>query len=132
MKIQLYLIIFYFSLSGAVAPFKLGVENLSISLFKKVCPHKQNSACMVGLITNQSGVDQNGVRTIDTLVKLGCPLRYIFAPEHGFTSVSAGKEVHDSVDKKTGIHIASLYGNGSGKMISAEHMNNIDYLMFDI
>ncbi len=132
MKIQLYLIIFYFSLAGAAEPFKLGVENLSVSLFKKVCPNKEHNACMVGLITNQSGVDQNGVRTIDTLVKLGCSLRYIFAPEHGFTSVAAGKTVHDSVDKKTGIHIASLYGNGSGKMISVEHMNTIDCLIFDI
>jgi uncharacterized protein YbbC (DUF1343 family) len=120
------------SLSGAAAPLKLGVENISPSLFAKVCPHKKNGSCMVGLITNQTGVDQKGVRTIDTLVKLGCPLRYIFAPEHGFTNVVAGKEVHDSVDKKTGVQIISLYGNNSGKMIAPEYMNNIDYLVFDI
>ncbi|HEX4069132.1 MAG TPA: DUF1343 domain-containing protein [Candidatus Babeliales bacterium] len=132
MKRYFYIIIFYFPLLGAVAPFKLGVENISESLFKKICPHKQNGSCMAGLITNQTGVDQKGVRTIDTLVKLGCPLRYIFAPEHGFTNVVAGKEVHDSVDKKTGVHIISLYGKGSGKMIAPEHMNNIDYLIFDI
>lgn len=36
------------------------------------------------------------------------------------------------MDKKTGVQIISLYGHGSGKMISAEHMNNINYLMFDI
>jgi uncharacterized protein YbbC (DUF1343 family) len=132
MKIYFYITIFYSSLLCAAAPFKLGVENLSTSLLKKVCPDKENNSCMIGLITNQSGVDQKGARTIDTLVNLGYPLRYIFAPEHGFTSVSAGKEVHDSVDKKTGIPIMSLYGNGSGKMISAEHMNNIDCLVFDI
>ncbi len=119
------------SFSG-VGPLKLGVENFSLSLLKKVCPNKEHSPCIVGLITNQSGVDQNGVRTIDTLVKLGCPLQYIFAPEHGFTSVAAGKTVHDSVDKKTGIPIMSLYGHGSGKMISPEHMNSIDCLIFDI
>ena len=132
MKMQLYTLFFYCSLLGAVAPFKLGNENLAPSLFKRVCPHKKDSSCMVGLITNQSGVDQKGVRTIDHLVTLGCPLRYIFAPEHGFTSVSAGKEVHDTVDKKTGVQIISLYGNGSGKMIAPEYMENIDYLMFDI
>lgn len=132
MKMQVYITIFCFFSINATDSFKLGVENLSASLFKKVCPHKKNGSCMVGLITNQSGVDQKGVRTIDTLVKLGCPLRYIFAPEHGFTSVSAGKDVHDSVDKKTGVQIISLYGNGSGKMITSEYMSNIDYLMFDI
>lgn len=142
MKIYFYITIFYllvlrsFSVVGcsidASAPFKLGVENIPAGLLKKVCPHKNNSSCMVGLITNQSGVDQHGTRTIDILVNHHYSLRYIFAPEHGFTSVSAGKDVHDSVDKKTGIPIMSLYGNGSGKMISPECMNNIDYLIFDI
>ena len=132
MKIYFYIPLFYFFFIDAIDSFKLGVENISPSLFAKVCPHKKNSSCMVGLITNQTGVDQKGVRTIDSLIKLGCPLRYIFAPEHGFTSVAAGKEVHNSVDKKTGIQIVSLYGHGSGKMIAPEHMNNIDYLIFDI
>jgi uncharacterized protein YbbC (DUF1343 family) len=132
MKIKLYAIVFCFFSAYADDVFKLGVENLSLSLLKKVCPQKENSACIVGLITNQSGVDQKDIRTIDTLVGLGCPLRYIFAPEHGFTNVAAGKTVHDSVDKKTGIPIMSLYGHGSGKMISTEHMNSIDCLLFDI
>jgi len=132
MKIYFYISLFCFFFIDAIDSFKLGVENISPSLFAKVCPHKKNSSCMVGLITNQTGVDQKGIRTIDTLVKLGCPLRYIFAPEHGFTNVVAGKEVHDSVDKKTGIQIISLYGHGSGKMIAPEHMKNIDYLIFDI
>lgn len=113
-------------------PFKLGVENIPTSLFKKVCPHKKNDSCMVGLITNQTGVDQKGVRTIDILVQRGCALRYIFAPEHGLNGVLAERDVHDSVDKKTGVPIISLYGNGSGKMIAPEYLNTIDFLMFDI
>lgn len=116
----------------AAAPFKLGVENIPASLFKKVCPHKENSLCMVGLITNQTGVDQQGTRTIDILVQQKASVRYIFAPEHGLKGVLAERDVHDSVDKKTGVPIISLYGNGSGKMIAPEYLNNIDFLVFDI
>ena len=117
---------------GEIGAFKLGVENIPASLFKKVCPHKKNSSCMVGLITNQTGVDQTGARTIDILVQHGCVLNYIFAPEHGLNGILAERDVHDSVDKKTGVPIISLYGNGSGKMIAPKYMNNIDCLVFDI
>lgn len=112
--------------------FKLGVENIPASLFKKTCPDKKNELCVVGLITNQSGVDQQGKRTIDIIAGHHCVLKYIFAPEHGFKGISAERDVHDSVDEKTAIPIISLYGNGSGKMIAPEYINNIDMLMFDI
>lgn len=87
---------------------------------------------MVGLITNQSGVDQKGKRTIDVLVHCGYSVRYIFAPEHGLNGTLAERDVHDSVDKKSGIPIVSLYGNGAGKSIPPMYMNNIDCLVFDI
>jgi len=139
MKMQFHKKIFYcvviFGSSALVAiePFKLGVENISQSLLKKVCPHKTKESCMIGLITNQTGVDQKGTRTIDILGQVyKYSLRYIFAPEHGLNGVLAERDVHDSVDKKTGIPIISLYGNGSGKMIAPEYLNNIDCLMFDI
>src|SRR6266852_3734123 len=123
MNIQSYKNIFYFfilimhiNLICANSDFKLGVENISNCLSKKICPHKTKNLCMLGLITNQSGVDQKGNRTIDILVERNCSIRYIFAPEHGLTNVTAGNDVPDSVDKKTGIPIISLYGNGTGKM----------------
>jgi uncharacterized protein YbbC (DUF1343 family) len=121
-----------FSALLAESSFKLGVENIPVSLFKKVCPHKKHDSCVVGLITNQTGVDQKGNRTIDIFANRKCTLKYIFAPEHGLNGVLAERDVHDSLDKKTGIPIISLYGNGSGKMIAPEYMNNIDFLMFDI
>lgn len=117
---------------GEISSFKLGIENIPSSLCKKICPHKKKEDCVFGLITNQTGVDQQGKRTIDILFQDGYALKYIFAPEHGFTGVSAERDVHDSVDQKTHIPIISLYRNGSGKMIIPEHMHNIDCLLFDI
>src|SRR5258705_9987301 len=73
----------------ASATFKLGVENIPEVLAKKLCPLKKKDLCMLGLITNQSGVDQRGKRTIDILVDEGYSLRYIFAPEHGMNGTLA-------------------------------------------
>lgn len=135
MNIQLYKNIFYFStftMLMSASDFKLGIENIPTGLIKKICPNKKSDLCMLGLITNQSGIDQKGNRTIDILADRKCSIRYIFAPEHGLSGISAERDVPDSVDKKTGIAIVSLYGNGTGKMITPEQMNNIDYLVFDI
>ncbi len=113
-------------------PFKLGVENLSYALFSKISSHTKKNSCTIGLITNQTGVNQNNIRTIDIIPQHGFNLRYIFVPEHGLNGTLAGKPVSDAVDSKTNIPILSLYGNGSGKMIKPEHIENIDALFFDI
>lgn len=132
-KKTFYVCIFLTTLSVLCdSEFKLGIENIPTSLTQKICPHKKKDLCMLGLITNQSGVDQKGNRTIDILANRECTLKYIFAPEHGLNGILAERDVHDCVDNKTGIPIISLYGNGSGKMIAPEYMNNIDFLMFDI
>jgi len=111
--------------------FKLGIENVSPLLLKQIVPQK--TPCTIGLITNQTGVDQYNNRTIDILLSKGFTINYIFAPEHGITGTKiAGKNVIDSRDKKTNIPIMSLYGNGSGKMITAEQIAPLDALFFDI
>ena len=112
--------------------FKLGVENIPATLLQKICPDKSKELCGIGLITNQTGVDQKGKRTVEILNQQGMQVKYIFAPEHGLNGTLAERDVHDSIDKKTHIPIMSLYGNGTGKMISPECMNAIDLLIFDI
>jgi uncharacterized protein YbbC (DUF1343 family) len=114
-----------------IVPFKLGIENISSTLLQTICPDKKE-ACIVGLITNQTGVDQKGKRTVDVLMHQGIAVKYIFVPEHGLNGTLAERDVHDSTDKKTKIPVMSLYGNGTGKMISSECMNDIDALIFDI
>lgn len=133
MKKHAFLLVFFATAGNFsfCAYFSLGVENISAQLCAKIIPTK-DTLWKVGLITNQSGIDQHGVRTVDKLRKIGCDVVYIFAPEHGLNGVLAERDVHDSVDKKTHIPVISLYGNGSGKMISVEHMNAVDMLVFDI
>lgn len=112
--------------------FKLGIENVSIDVISSACCGEEKKECAIGLITNQTGVDQHGKRTVDILGDQGINVKYIFVPEHGLNGTPAGKDVHDSIDKKTKIPVLSLYGNGSGKMISSEQMDELDCLVFDI
>lgn len=112
--------------------FKLGIENITQSSLNKICLGKKGSDCSVGLITNQTGVDQAGKRACDILTEKGFNVRYIFAPEHGLNGTLAERDVHDAIDTATSIPIISLYGNGTGKMIAPEYMNNLDILIFDI
>jgi uncharacterized protein YbbC (DUF1343 family) len=112
----------------ACAEFKLGVENISDPAFRAMCKNMR-----LGLITNQTGVDQSGQRTIDLLLNEGFNLTYLFAPEHGLDGKSgAGVKVHNTKDKKTNLPVVSLYGHGTGKMIPADVMDNIDAIIFDI
>jgi uncharacterized protein YbbC (DUF1343 family) len=128
-----YLVVFFLCIFSYVdCHFKLGVENISASMVKNISPHKNKESYSVGLITNQTGVDQHGRRTVDLLLAQEIGVRYIFVPEHGLNGTLAERDVHDGIDKKTKIPVISLYGNGSGKMISEQQMNNIDCLIFDI
>ncbi|MFZ0084574.1 MAG: DUF1343 domain-containing protein [Candidatus Acidiferrales bacterium] len=84
----------------------------------------------IGLITNQTGVDSQGRRTIDVLAHAdGLKLVALFSPEHGI----AGKidaTVQNSTDAATGLPIFSLYGDT--KRPSDQMLQGIDALVFDI
>lgn len=108
-------------------PFKLGIENISADFIK------QFKGKRIGLITNQTGIDQLGRSTITLLQSKGLSIAYLFAPEHGVDGkAGAGEKVTNSIDKETGISIVSLYGHGTGKMIPEPILKKVDVIMFDI
>src|SRR3981081_4089093 len=64
----------------------------------------------LGLITNQSGIDRQGRRTIDSIRAVpNLTLVALYSPEHGIRGVAEAR-VTSTVDKKTGLPIHSLYG----------------------
>ena len=84
----------------------------------------------VGLITNQTGVDATGRRTIDVLAKTdGVKLVAIFSPEHGIAA-SADAVVANATDSATGLPIYSLYGET--RRPTDATLQGIDTLVFDI
>ncbi|MFZ0335961.1 MAG: exo-beta-N-acetylmuramidase NamZ domain-containing protein [Candidatus Acidiferrales bacterium] len=84
----------------------------------------------VGLITNQTGVDREGRRTIDVLAHApGVKLAAIFSPEHGIF----GKEdanVASATDAATGLPIYSLYGER--RRPTDEMLRGLNAIVFDI
>ena len=71
----------------------------------------------VGLLTNQTGIDENRVSDIDRLVQAqgspraaGMQLTLLFSPEHGIRGTEDRVNISDEKDPKTGIPIISLYG----------------------
>ncbi len=86
----------------------------------------------VGLITNHSGRDGDGVSTIDRLARTpGVRLTALYGPEHGIRGVAkAGEHVASTVDSATGVPIHSLYGET--RVPTAAMMQDVDVLIFDI
>lgn len=65
----------------------------------------------IGVLTNQTGFDSAGHRTIDVLAHApGVQLTTIFSPEHGVTGELDTTKVGNSRDAATGIPIFSVYG----------------------
>lgn len=88
----------------------------------------------VGIIGNQTSIintAEGHVHLVDSLISLGVDVVKVFAPEHGFRGTAdAGEVVKDGVDVQTGLPVISLYGNN--KKPSAEQLEGIDVLIFDI
>jgi uncharacterized protein YbbC (DUF1343 family) len=85
----------------------------------------------VGLVTNQSGVDHDGVSDVERLRAAGVNLVALFSPEHGFRGTAdPGAAVASSVDSATGLLIYSLYGRNSSPADSM--LAGIDLLLVDL
>ena len=84
----------------------------------------------IGLITNHTGRDREGRKTIDVLNKApGVKLVALFSPEHGIRGV-ADEKVSDSKDETTGLPIYSLYGET--RRPKPEQLKDLDALVYDI
>ena len=88
----------------------------------------------VGLVTNQSGIDTLGHRTIDVLARApGLQLTAIFSPEHGIQGILDTTDIANSTDGTTGVTIYSLYGETDARRRpSPEVMHNLDAIVYDL
>ena len=84
----------------------------------------------IGLITNHTGVDSEGRRTIDVLAHAkGVELVALFSPEHGILG-RADAPVTSAKDTATGLPIYSLYGET--RRPTDAMLKGIDVLVFDM
>jgi uncharacterized protein YbbC (DUF1343 family) len=85
----------------------------------------------VGLVTNQTGVDADGISDVERLRSAGVRLVALFSPEHGFRgSADPGATVASTVDSATGLPIYSLYGRVSAP--TPEMLRGIEVMLLDL
>jgi uncharacterized protein YbbC (DUF1343 family)/CubicO group peptidase (beta-lactamase class C family) len=88
----------------------------------------------IGLLTNQTGIDSQGRRTIDVLAHAdGISLQAIFSPEHGVTGTLDTTDVGNTKDAATGIPVYSVYGaTDAARRPSLEILKQLDAIVVDI
>jgi uncharacterized protein YbbC (DUF1343 family) len=88
----------------------------------------------IGLLTNQTGVDSQGRRTIDVLLQApGVSLDAIFSPEHGVTGTLDTADIGNSKDAATGVPVYSVYGGtDAARRPSLEVLKSVDAVVVDI
>ena len=92
---------------------------------------RQLSGQNIGLITNQTGINAAGIRSVRLLHDAhNVTLLAIFSPEHGLLGKLDIPVIENSVDTVTGIKVFSLYG--STRKPNSEMLSGLDTLVFDI
>lgn len=88
----------------------------------------------IGLVTNQTGIDADGRRTIDVLAQApGVELDAIFSPEHGVAGVLDTTDISNSKDAATGVQIYSVYGaTDEARRPEQDVLKNLDAIVYDI
>ena len=93
---------------------------------------KQLKGRRVGLITNHTGLDRDGRRTVDLLYNArDIELVALFSPEHGIAGTLDHDGIKNARDDATGLPVHSLY-DGDVRRPKKEHLEGIDTLVFDI
>ncbi|SDD84564.1 Uncharacterized conserved protein YbbC, DUF1343 family [Cupriavidus sp. YR651] len=105
-------------------PVETGIDVLEALQFAPIAGRR------VALITNRSGFDRAGQRTIDVMASApGVKLVRIFAPEHGLDT-DLDTRFGDTQDSRTRLPVRSLYTGEWG--IPQGDLADVDALVFDI
>jgi uncharacterized protein YbbC (DUF1343 family)/CubicO group peptidase (beta-lactamase class C family) len=88
----------------------------------------------IGILTNQTGVDSSGRRTIDVLAHANeVKLTAIFSPEHGVTGSLDTTNIGDSRDSATGVPVYSVYGaSDENRRPSIDVLKQLDSVVIDL
>jgi len=112
---------------------RTGIDVLESSNFSQLqgpADHKLR----VGIVTNQTGLDSEGRRTIDVLAKApNVELKAIFSPEHGIFGAVDTTDIGNSKDEATGVNVYSVYGDSDAKRHPPmDVLKDLDAIVYDI
>ena len=113
---------------------KTGIDVLEETKFAALHPKRGGAPRSIGLLTNQTGVDSEGRRTIDVLASVpGISLDAIFSPEHGVTGTLDTTDVKNTKDTATGVAVYSVYGASDvARRPSLDVLKRLDAVVIDL
>ena len=113
---------------------KTGIDVLEETKFRALHPAKGGNPRSIGLLTNQTGVDSEGRRTIDVLANVpGISLDAIFSPEHGVTGTLDTTNLKNSRDTATGVTVYSVYGGSdAARRPPLDVLKHLDAVVIDL
>ncbi len=117
-----------------------GVDVLEASHFALLADTAQHQTPFrLGLLTNQTGQDAQGRRTVDILAAdlpktlPNAKLTTLFSPEHGIFGQQDTEHLHAENDPATGLHVTSLYGpHDSDRRPSHAQLQDLDAVVIDL
>jgi SSS family transporter len=119
-------------------PTLTGIDVLEATNFRSLyaLPARTAGHIKLGLLTNNTGVDRTGKRTIDVLAaqkSKGLELTTLFAPEHGILGAEDHEGLGNAVDATTRLPVISLYGAKlEDRKPKAEDLLELDAVLIDL
>jgi SSS family transporter len=121
----------------AEAPTLTGIDVLQATKFSALrdAADRHSGHLRLGVMTNQTGVDREGRRTIDVLLHSipEVEVKTLFSPEHGLFGVKDTTKVGEEADAATHLPVVSLYGaKDEQRRPSMESLKNLDAVVIDL
>ncbi len=114
-----------------------GIDVLEASHFAALAEaaKRHNNHLRLGLLTNQTGLDREGRRTVDILLHSipEVELKTLFSPEHGLLGVKDTTKIGNDVDPSTQLPVLSLYGaKPEQRRPTIESLKALDAVVIDL
>lgn len=110
------------------------LEQHNFDALKSIPTDPKSGKKRLGILTNQTGIDAEGRRTIEVLAKNpDVFVTAIFSPEHGVTGTLDTTEIGNSKDAATGVPVYAVYGaTDTARRPSVEKLKELDAVLIDI
>jgi SSS family transporter len=126
---------------GERCPTYTGIDVLEYTHFADLAPiaARHNNRLRLGLLTNQTGLDSKGRRTVDILFNdasrafRGITLTTLFSPEHGLLGIKDSMKIGNDTDAATRLPVISLYGaKDEQRRPSMDALKDLDAVVIDL
>jgi uncharacterized protein YbbC (DUF1343 family) len=120
---------------------KTGIDVLEADHFRELAEmaRRHGGRLRLGIMTNPTGIDADGRRTIDVLFHdaaqavPGLTVTTLFSPEHGISGSYDQPDVPGSTDAATGLPVISLYGSkDADRRPSPDALRKLDAVVIDL